>query len=219
MSDEQSETTDAPVKRKGGRPPKAIKAPALSEDQFAQLLQVLAAGRDRGNGLDTETLKTALEGAALLSAQTMRKAMRPENETHPGVSVFSYPEGDVARPKKIPPFAFFYNGYPCSKFMETEHWREVELMNDVQPGEFTVIRMDGSKMTVSVTAERDADGQITKMHVLFPVSREEKSLVPPKATVLYQLVHAGTKAPKVLFVEGLNEWLQLTLGASDAVGV
>lgn len=31
--------------------------------------------------------------------QAQRKAMRPENERHPGISAFSYPEGDLARPK------------------------------------------------------------------------------------------------------------------------
>lgn len=44
-----------------------------------------------GGGLTSADLKALLEG--------QRKAMRPENETHPGISAFSYPEGDVARPR------------------------------------------------------------------------------------------------------------------------
>ncbi len=224
MSETETETPAAPVKNKGGRPRKTVAAaPMLSDAQFAQLLGAITANRG-GGGMDPSTLKDALASAAVLSAQTMQKAMKPENQAHPGRSALSYPEGDVARPRPVPPFEFWYNGYPCSKFPETEHYRELELMCDVEPGDYMVIRTDGSKMHVIAIGTRDAEQRITKLEVFFgernpqtgqitnTVSRHEKNLIPPKAVVLYQMVHAGERSPRQLFVEALNEWLTITLG-------
>lgn len=164
--------------------------------------------------LQSEQRTKAATETQQATAKAMQKAMRPENEFHPGKSAFSYPEGDVARPKVVPPFEFWYNGYPCSKFLETEHWRECELMAQVSPGEYTVIRKDGSKMAVSVTGERDADGKLTRVNVVFPVSREEKWLVPAKSVVLYQIAYAGMgKTPKQLYLEAMNEYLAQMFGA------
>jgi hypothetical protein len=213
MSDE-IETTETVKKNKGGRPRKAVAAaPILSDEQFAALLGAIGKA-NTGGGLDPELLKEALAGAAVAAASHTAHVANPSNKTHPGKSVFNYPEGEVARPKPMPPFAFLYNGYPCTKFMETEHWRECELMCDVVPGEYSVIRTDGSKMAVTVKGERDADGNLTKIDVVFPVSREERVLVPPKAVVLYQLVHANEKSPRQLFVEAMTEWMNITLGES-----
>lgn len=209
--------TEVPVKKTRGRR-KAVPAPALSDDQFSQLLQVLAAGQQKtGGGLDPESLKEMFAGVARVAADHTEKVRNPSNKTHPGISAFSYPEGDEKHPKAAIPFAFLYNGYPCTKFLETEHWRECELMAQVKPGEYTVIRNDGTKMAVKVAGETDADGKLTKVDVQFAQSREEKNLTPPKAVVLYQIVHAGTKPPKRLFVEGLNEWLSITLGDQELV--
>jgi hypothetical protein len=207
MSDE-IDTTETVKKNKGGRPRKAVAAaPILSDEQFAQLLGAIGKA-NTGSGLDAELLRDALRGAAVAAAEHAK----PIDKPHPGKSVFNYPEGELARPKPVPPFQFLYNGYPCTKFMETEHWRECELMCDVVPGEYSVIRTDGSKMAVTVKGERDADGNLTKIDVVFPVSREERVLVPPKAVVLYQLVHANEKSPRQLFVEAMTEWMNITLG-------
>ena len=212
MSETETEIVTPVVKNKGGRPRKAVAAaPMLSDEQFAQLLGAIGAANNTG-GLDPTLLKEALAGAAIAAATHTDRVANPSNKTHPGKSVFNYPEGEEARPKPVPPFVFLYNGYPCTKFMETEHWRECELMCDVVPGEYTVIRNDGSKMAVTVRGETDADGKLTKVDVQFPISREERVLVPPKSVVLYQLVYAGTRTPRQLFVEAMNEWLQITLG-------
>jgi hypothetical protein len=141
------------------------------------------------------------------NAKGVQKAMKPENEFHPGKSAFSYPEGDVARPKGDLPFQFLYNGYPCHMFPETEHWREWELMKEVKPGEYTVVRKDGSIMAVTVKGETDANMKLTKISVEFPVSREEKWLVPPKSVVLYQLVYPDN--PRKRFMEAMHEHLQM----------
>lgn len=211
----ETATPETVKKNKGGRPRKsvAVAAPTLTDEQFAQLLGAITANQQaNGGGLDPAMLREAMTGAAIAAASHTVKVQNPSNSTHPGISAFSYPEGERARPKPVPSFAFLYNGYPCTKFLETEHWRECELMCDVVPGEYAVIRTDGTKMAVTVKGERDADGKLTKIDVQFPVSREERVLVPPKAVVLYQIVHSGERSPRQLFVEAMNAWLQITLG-------
>jgi len=214
MSETETETATPVAKNKGGRPRKAVAsvAPTLSGDQFAELIAAIAKSTNAGGGMDAAMLKELMASAAVVAANHTDKVQNPSNKAHPEISAFDYPEGGVKRPKKVPPFQFLYNGYPCSKFIETEHWRECELMCDVKPGEYTIIRNDGSKTSATVRGERDADGKLTKVDVQFSVSREERVLVPPKSVVLYQIVHAGTKSPRQLFIEATTEWMNITLG-------
>lgn len=209
----ETETVGEPVKKnKGGRPrkhPVAIAGPSFSDEQFNKLLAVLAANKPDG-GIDLAALKTVLESTAAVSASTMKKALKPENEQHPGKSVFSRAQGDVADPRPTLPFEFFMNGYPCHKFPETEHWRELELMCQVVPGEYTVMRKDFTPMAVTVRGERDMTQTLTKVSIEFPVSREEKGLVPPKVVLLYQLVYPDH--PRRRFVEAMQEYMQIMLG-------
>ena len=217
----ETETTGeipAVKKHKGGRPRKVAapvaSGPSFSDDQFQQLIGVLASNKiDSGNGIDLAALKVLLEGTALAT----QKAMKPENQVHPGISALSYPEGDRDRPRPVLPHEFYWNGYPVHKFPETQHWRELELMAQVTPGEFTVMRKDFTPMAVKVTDEKDANGKTTKLRVDFPISREERGLVPPQIVLLYQLVHADN--PRRRFVEAMQEYLQMMVGEDVAVPV
>lgn len=162
----------------------------------------------------TKTAQAA-EDAQKASAQAMYKAQNRSNDAHPGISAFSYPEGDVAHPRPPLPVEFYYNAYPVHKFPETEHWRELELAALVRPGKYTVLRKDGSKMQVDVTGERDANGTLVKVEVIFPVLRAEAPLVPPKSVLLYQIVHSGTKTPRRAFLEAMQEHMLQTLGEDE----
>lgn len=95
-----------------------------------------------------------LSAQATANAKATKQVMRPENETHPGVSVFSYPEGDVKRPRPR---------YKCRMFWLAEELgydvttaQEIELMNQLQPGQYRCERPDGSPMKVDVTVEHDS---------------------------------------------------------------
>lgn len=158
--------------------------------------------------------------AAKVAADHTHKLANPSNKVHPAKSVFSYPEGDVAKPRPVLPFEFMYNGYPFHKFPETQHWRELELAALVQPGDYRVMRKDYTDMKVSVTAERDANEKVTKLEVRFTVSREDRDKVPAQAVVLYQLVHAHAgRSVKRLYLEAMQEWLTITLGDEQEVAV
>jgi hypothetical protein len=163
---------------------------------------------------------SAVSDAAIAAANHTEKLHNPSNKVHPGISAFSYPEGDTARPRPVLAYEFLYNGYPFHKFPETQHWRELELASQVKPGEYKVMRKDYTDMKVSVTAERDADEKLEKVDVRFTVSREDKDKIPAQSVVLYQLAHAASGKPsKRLFLEAMTEWLSITLGADEAVAV
>lgn len=161
--------------------------------------------------MQAEQRKTAASEAQQATAKAMQKAMRPENEFHPDISAFSYPEGDRQRPRPALPFEVWWNGYPMHMFPETEHWRELELAAQLTPGEYTVLRKDTSRLAMTVTAQRDADQKITRLDVTFPVTRDDKALTPPKIVSLYQMVHHDL-TPKQSFLRGMQEYLTLTLG-------
>lgn len=177
------------------------------DDKFELLLQALVT--QQSSGITKETLAEILAS----NATAVQKAMKPENDTHPGVSCFSKPGGDLKNPKAALPHEFFWNGYPMHKFPETEHWRELELACQIVPGEYTVIRTDGSRMPVEVSGEKDADGKLTKVQVKFTVTRDEKALVPPKMVTMYQILH--NEHPKKAFVEAMTEWIQMVMGAEE----
>ncbi len=181
-----------------------------TDDKFEMLLDLLTLQAKSEKAITPETLKEIIEKTSISSAETMQKAMRPENVVDWGKSVFSYPEGDRLHPRPQLPFEFFYNGYPCHMFPETQHWRELELMAQVKPGEYTVLRKDATKMSVSVKAERDADLKITKLMVEFPVTRGEKAQTPAMQVLLYQLVYPDN--PRLRFMEATIEHMQMTMG-------
>jgi hypothetical protein len=74
------------------------KEPAAAESRLETLLaKFLETGMQ--NQLTPDMLREIVSTVGVQSAQVMHKAVRPENEIHPHISAFSYPEGDIARPK------------------------------------------------------------------------------------------------------------------------
>lgn len=181
---------------------KATEAPmSESDDKFERLLAVLA--EKQTNAVDLDALKAILGE----TQQATAKALRPENEAHPGKSVFSHVEGDQKHPKPSFGFDLFWNNYPVHKFPETETWKDWELYAQLTPGKYTILRKDGSRMTVTITGEHDADGKVTKLTVTFPILASEKWQVPPTYVTLYQLVHNDRPAREV-FVEAMQLYFQ-----------
>jgi hypothetical protein len=179
------------------------------DDKFDLLLQVLAQKQE--TGITKDALKEILAETGQSTAASMQRALKPENTTHPNISVFR-PKGGA---DPVLPYEVLYNGFPVHKAVETHHDRELELLLMVKPGEYTVIRKDGTPMTVTAKAEHDANGVITKMSIQFPVSREDKAIVPAMQVLLYQMAYAGTAHPKQLFVAATTEHMQTMF--ADAV--
>jgi hypothetical protein len=186
----------------------AMPAPQLTAEQFAQLLQAVGANK---SSLDVDSLQTILKETAEGTAKAMQKAMKPENQSHPGISVFSHPDGDLARPKPPLPYELSWNGYPVSKFPETETWSEWLAQSNIPGrGEYTVLRLDGSKMKVTVQTETNADGKATKVTVTHPVAREDKDKIPPKTVILAQMQNKDH--PKAAFLAEMQRHLAEMFG-------
>lgn len=177
------------------------------DDKFELLIQALAQRQD--TSITPEMLKEILAH----QATAVQKAMKPENAEHPGLSVFSHPEGDKAHPKPPLPFELIDNGYPVHQFPETETWRAWGMYAQLQPGEYSVIRKDGTVMAVTITGERDANGKVTKLLMKYPILREERGLVPPKTVMLAQLLRPENT--KAAFLEEMHQQLHEML--PDAV--
>lgn len=74
----------------------------ISMDQLEALLtRVMAAKGDGGGGLTNEQFAETLRQTMGTQAEAFGRQLRPENVVHPGISSFSYPQGDLARPKPI----------------------------------------------------------------------------------------------------------------------
>jgi hypothetical protein len=134
----------------------AFQEDGYSFEEIQDLCRQLAARTDAEKTSDAER-----------QAKATKKAMRPENEHHPAKSVFSYPEGDQARPRPDLPCKMFWVGQPVQHDVNTA--REIELMLQLQPGEYRCTKSDGSPLKVNVNVRRDENtGKIDQLEVWFP---------------------------------------------------
>lgn len=181
-------------------------AVALTQEQFTQLL---AAIKQSGNAEQTSNLETILLKTAEVSAQNMKRALKPENEQHHGKSIYAYPEGDLAKPRPELGFEFYWNGFPVHKFRDIHHWYELELMAQLQPGEYRVsLANNEGTQKVSVKADRDANGKIERMDVKAEgMSRDVARSAPPTAVWLYQMLHADQPLG-VTYIEGTKRFME-----------
>jgi hypothetical protein len=169
------------------------------DDKFELLLTTLA--QKQAGGLDRETLKELLTE----TAKVTQKAMKPENDAHPQISAFTKPEGYRANPHEPLACDTFYRGFPIHKAYETHTWREIELLNQVQPGSYQVIWKDKAPRPVEVTGERNASGALTKKLINFDVTREERHYAPSMFSLLYQIVHAQGDIRKAYVAAEMKE--------------
>lgn len=162
--------------------------------------------------MQAQKTKDAATDAQTATARAMQKAMRPENERHPGLSVFSHPDGDLKKPKDgLLKYEVWYLNYPMHMFPETETWRELELVAQVEPGEYTIVRKDRSTMRMEVTCERDGFGKISRLFIGLPkdgrIDRQDKWLLPAKTVVLYQMIHHAAGTPQQVYLRAMQEYL------------
>lgn len=180
-------------------------AVAMSAEQFAALLNTV---KDSAAAGQMDRLEQILLRTAEVSAQTMKRALKPENDHHPGVSAFSYPEGDFAKPRPTLDHEVYWNGYPVHQFPETWHWLELELLSQIVPGEYFVSKAnDEGTQPISAKGEYDADGKLTKLTVIAQCSRDEQRTAPPATVWLYQMLHKATPRSQS-YIEGMNLFMQ-----------
>ena len=162
----------------------------LTPEQFAAILAAIP------KPADDDTL---LKKRAEYDAEAMRRALHPEIEFHPGISVYSHPEGDKAHPKEPLKCQVFWVGFPLE--LETLTTEEAELANQLvshtaMRGEakYTVTRTDGTPMQVDVTCDTDNLNQIRKLMIMFPCRDEQRHNLPSMANMLREML--GVLSPK-----------------------
>lgn len=182
MSDE---LIDATPKKKAGRPPKVKAAVAAAgiaptAEQWAQMMAVLSSNKEAD-----------MEVAATIHAKAMKKALRPENEVSPMISIYN-PRGETQYPRPKPTHIFQQGPYPiCSpQDYETVTATEIELCNQLKPGDYMVTKADGLDVKVTVKTEFESNG-----------------LKPYRTTLLMPMADDDQKANWVPLVQLLTQIL------------
>lgn len=175
----------------------AAQVSALQETVAALLAQQKAVG-----GLTDERLELILNKVAETQAAAAERAANPSNKTHPGMSVYSYPEGDRARPRafKCP---MTWAGYPLD--LDTTTAEEIELFNLAEPGTYTFRRTDGSLDELTVEGKRSPGGQIASLHFTFVV-KERRDTLPSIVDMLRFAFRI--KSPQEVELEQLRAQLE-----------
>jgi hypothetical protein len=152
----------------------------LTEDQFSAILSKLG-------GPNAEEQKSLILLQAEENAKAQKKALRPENERHPGHSVYAYKEGDLARPRPSMTCPTFWVGQPVEGDVDTAE--EMELLNQLPLGNYTCSKSDGSQFRVTVEGDRDpVTGKLSQKAVWFPTRGEHKNNLNSRVTMLREML-------------------------------
>lgn len=173
-------------------------------EDLATQLQVLQAQVQtllamQSGGISEERLERILSRVAQMSADAQERAVNPSNKTHPGISVYSYPEGDRARPRPDLKCKMFWCGYPIDK--DTSTAEEIELLNQAVPGKFSFKRTDRTTDDLTVTGESDAAGNLSRLLFTFE-AKERRDSLPPMSDLLRSAY--GIKSAEEIELEALR---------------
>jgi hypothetical protein len=145
-------------------------------DQFDRLIEAIRGGQtDR------------VEAEAEIHARAMKKQLKPENETHPDVSVYN-PRGERDHPRPQLMCEMFLGPYPLER--QTLTVIECELLNQLEPGLYDITKADGSVVPFHVIPRMRVDGRtIERITIAFPCADDDqKQNFPSFATMLREVV-------------------------------
>lgn len=180
-------------------------------DALQEQVAALLAAKSAPATSDDDRLEKILLRVAQMSADAHERAANPSNKTHPAISVYSYPEGDRAKPRPEPKCEMFWVGYPID--MDTTTATELELLNLSEPGVFTFRRTDKSEDTLTITGDKTPDGRVAKLMFSFQVS-ERRDTLPSMEAMLRAAF--GVKTPEQIELDTLRAEVA-RLKASEAV--
>ena len=187
------------------------------DDELQQLraqLATLAAqvasmtqAQTQSGGITAEQLKTVMSDLVKVQADAHAQALREIAErdqrddlNFPRISAYSYPEGDKARPRPALKCRMFWNGFDMD--WDTTTAAELELLNRVEPGDYTFRRIDGTtREKIQVFGERNASGQLSKLEFHFP-TKEQRDTLPSMLSILRDIV--GVQTPEQQEIERLK---------------
>lgn len=122
----------------------------------------------------------SMQRRAQFEAEAHERINKRENEVHPHISVYSYPEGDIAaaaagKIKKLE-CETLWVGYPLEVEQLTP--QEVDLLNELQPGDYMFERADGTRTAMAVEGRLDNAGRLSRKSVTFACRGDESKNLP-----------------------------------------
>src|SRR3990167_2817922 len=176
-------------------------------DLLAKMVELLSEIRTNPSTSLESKERVALEAERLLLEQERLKREMPENKQAPGISVFSYPEGELAHPKEPLKCKMFWVGYELTT--DTLTPTEVQLLNKLQPGEFKVTKSDGTLIPFKVTATHNDRFQLDTLATWFPCRNEQRHNHGSMVSYLQQALgeHIPTAAELLVELERLKKEL------------
>ncbi len=156
-----------------------------------EMVNALLQQKASSGGIDADTLEAIMTRVAKVSADAQAHAINPSNPDHLHISAYSYPEGDLVRPRALK-CKMFWVGYEIDLDITAAH--EIELLNLATPGTYTFTRTDGLRReTLTITGEYAPDGvTLTKLYFDFP-AREDRDSLPTLANMLRQAFKVPTE--------------------------
>ena len=159
--------------------------------QMGRLIDQLAQAKSGSDG-EKDAAYRQIELIEKLITKT-----QPENVHHPGISVFSHPEGDLAHPKADLQCKIYWIGYDLRT--ETLTPQEIDLLNRLKPGEYRVTKSDGTNIPFRVAGihsdKLDDKGVPTleRLEVWFPCKHENRQNHMSMVSYLQQVL--GDRIP------------------------
>jgi hypothetical protein len=181
---------------------------AAMQAETARLLLEMKQGSGGGNA---DVIAKLLEQQSQLLVKT-----KPENTDHPGISVFSYPEGDLKRPKPVLKCKFFWCGHEESADQLTPE--EIDLRNQLEPGEYKVTKANGVEIKFTVTPKYTDAGRLEEMAVSYPCKKGEQR-TDHMSNVAYLRQVLGERVPSLEELMAENARLRAVAAGLATSGV
>lgn len=174
--------------------------------RLATALEAMATRQEPQNNELVARLTTALErvssaqleGSKLIAEET-RRAHRPSNEVTPQISVFNRRgmllDPNAQGPHKQPLKCLMM--VPWLVEWESCTREEVDLLNLLQAGDYTLKRIDNSKVRVTIAVEYRVDGHTPSRLLLnhdTAFNNDNFRMMPPLSDMLRQLLRQHDKS-------------------------
>lgn len=169
--------------------------PATATLSIADLIAALKAS----SGNDDESMRKR----ARFEAEARKLLEEDENRTHPGISAYSYPEGDraAAAAGKVKQLKcqMFWVGYPLDVDNLTP--TEVDLLNAASGGVYHYTKSDGSRETLTVKPSFGHNGALDKLEFTFPCRGDLRHNQPGMVALLREALGIGGPTQDALLAE------------------
>jgi len=156
------------------------------------IIEQLVAALKASSGNDEASMRMR----AKYEAEARELLEKKENVEHPHMSVYSHPEGDIARPKEKLKCRMFWVGYDEREEQLTPE--EIRLMNLAVPGEFQFSRTDGSQERLEITGTNGRAGKLERLEFLFACRGDNKHNLPSKSAMLREVFGQPTAESELL---------------------